>query len=67
MVLIKIANKHLYSQNGAVNLVRICCGIESKPLVSILLDKSGAGIEPRLGNPSGSENGKIDGNIILSG
>ena len=41
-------------QNGTVNLVLVCCGIEAKPNDSIFLDRRGAGIQPRLGKPSGS-------------
>ena len=54
-------------QNGTVNLVLVCCGIEAKPNDSIFLDRRGAGIQPRLGKPSGSWKGKIDGKSILSG
>ena len=41
-------------QNGTVNLVLVCCGIEAKPTDSISLDRRGEGIQPRLGKPSGS-------------
>ena len=45
----------------------MCCGIDANPKDSIFLDKRGAGIQPRLGKPSGSTKGNIDGKIILSG
>ena len=49
-----------YLQNEEVNLVLMCCGIDSNPLFSIDLDNNGAGKQPMLGNPSVSENGNID-------
>ena len=45
----------------------MCCGIDANPNDPILLDKRGAGIEPRLGKPLGSTKGNIEGKIILSG
>ena len=54
-------------QKGTVNQILICCGIDAKPKDSIFLERRGAGIQPRLGKPSGSWKGNIDRNSILSG
>ena len=67
MVTVSFKKRYLYLQNGVVNLVQVCCGIDSNPLFSIVFDNRGAGMHPTLALPSGSENGNMDGKSILSG